>query len=589
MAYQVLARKWRPKQFQDVIGQAHITNSLQNAIIRNRLGHAYIMTGTRGIGKTSVARIFAKALRCENRLEDGNPCLTCPSCLELDSGSSMNVIEIDGASNNSVDDVRDLINNVHYLPTTGEYKIYIIDEVHMLSTSAFNALLKTLEEPPAHAKFIMATTEPHKLLETVLSRCQRFDFRNATVNDLTQHVEKIAEEEGIKFQNKRMIRQICRQGKGSVRDTLSLLDQVLSFTENNEVTEEALVISLGLTSTTALYDMTCGLFSGDVPKVSNTYRSMLNENIPVKNIITAFLDHLFEIVTHIDDRSYLESEMLVDTAQSDILSRAELLWIFETLGKESGWILDSIDPEKLFEVHLQKLTLRRELLENKSVKFAKETVEVSAQPEKKTEVNCAPMEPVAEQPVQKPQQETVEEPQEEVRPVDFSEAYQAIEEDKKLTVEQEEAPVKELDVERGPKTWEAFNQFLSQVNSATATYLDHGNILGGVSINENSVQVNYGFPEKYRVMYDHVQENRDKILEYLSHYFELEPNKIQFEVEMINQEEENPDFKSKVEIIEEAHQKEQAQKRNDIATDELIQTAESLFNTKVDKIVLNKD
>ncbi len=594
MAYQVLARKWRPKQFQDVIGQAHITNSLQNAITRNRLGHAYIMTGTRGIGKTSVARIFAKALRCENRLDDGNPCLKCPSCLEIDGGSSMNVIEIDGASNNSVDDVRDLINNVHYLPTTGQYKIYIIDEVHMLSTSAFNALLKTLEEPPEHAKFILATTEPHKLLETVLSRCQRFDFRNATVNDLTKHVEKIAEEEGIKFQNKRMIRQICRQGKGSVRDTLSLLDQVLSFTEKNEVTEDALVVSLGLTSTTALYDLTNGMISGNVARVSTTYRKMLNENIPVKNIVTAFLDHLYEIVTHIDERDYLESEMLVDPAQSDILSTAELLWMFETIGKESTWILDSIDPEKLFEIMLHKLSLRRELLENKSIKLSTETIAPTAEnTEKKTEESPAPQVssiPIDEAPAPTP----VIEPQaEEPASVDFSKIYEAMEEEAVAEENIDEDPVGEIEsdglVEKGPQTWEGFAQYLSKENSATATYLDHGNVTGGFSVSEDRMQIEYGFPEKYRVMYDHVQENREKILSYLHDYFGVPKENIQFNVEMIDQENVNPDFRSKVEIIEEAKAKEKAEKENNIATNELIQTAESLFNTKVDKIVLNND
>ncbi|TNE95392.1 MAG: DNA polymerase III subunit gamma/tau [Deltaproteobacteria bacterium] len=596
VAYQVLARKWRPKQFQDVIGQAHITNSLQNAITRNRLGHAYIMTGTRGIGKTSVARIFAKALRCENRLPDGNPCLKCPSCLELDSGSSMNVIEIDGASNNSVDDVRDLINNVHYLPTTGKYKIYIIDEVHMLSTSAFNALLKTLEEPPEHAKFIMATTEPHKLLETVLSRCQRFDFRNATVNDLVKHVEAIAEDEGIKFQNKRMIRQICRQGKGSVRDTLSLLDQVLSFTENNEVTEEALVVSLGLTSTTALYDLTNGLIAGNVARVSTTYRSMLNENIPVKNIVTAFLDHLFEIVTHIDERDYLQSEMLVDPSQSDILSTAELLWIFETLGKESGWILDSIDPEKLLEILFHKLTLRRELLQNKTIKLSTETVQTpspAVEPEKKTEE----LAPIFEEETSIDQAAPMEPPHEEETPatmtVDFSKAYEAIENGGPVEVEGEPVlfetePDNPRIAPEGPSSWDGFCTYLAKENSATATYLDHGNVLG-FALSDERLQIDYGFPEKYRVMYDHVQENREKILGYLESYFGVGKANIQFNVEMINQADGNTEFRSKVEIIEEAKQKEQDEKKNNIATNELIQTAESLFNTKVDKIILNND
>src|SRR5690349_18231976 len=199
MAYQVLARKWRPKQFEEVVGQTHVTRTLQNAIKQEKLAHAYLFTGTRGVGKTSIARLFAKAIRCENRKPDCNPCLVCQSCKDIDSGNSMDYIEIDGASNNSVDDVRSLIENVQYLPTRGKYKIYVIDEVHMLSVSAFNALLKTLEEPPHHAIFMLATTDPQKLLGTVISRTQRYDFKNVPVEQLTQHLMNIAKAEGITF------------------------------------------------------------------------------------------------------------------------------------------------------------------------------------------------------------------------------------------------------------------------------------------------------------------------------------------------------------------------------------------------------
>ncbi|MFI5391018.1 MAG: DNA polymerase III subunit gamma/tau, partial [Bacteriovoracales bacterium] len=317
MTYQVLARKWRPKKFQDVIGQEHITRSLQNAILRKKIGHAYLLTGTRGIGKTSVARIFAKALRCENLLEDINACGKCPSCLDFADESSLNIHEIDGASNNSVENVRDLIGEVHFLPTTGKYRVYIIDEVHMLTPQAFNVLLKTLEEPPAHVIFIFATTEPDKLLGTVLSRCQRFDFKMASTVELFEHVKQIALVEEIKFENDNAITAICKEGKGSVRDTLTLLDQVLSFADDKYISEEILVIALGLARTSAILDLMENILGCDVEAVSKIYRNLLRENIPVKNIINSLLDQFFNLT------------------QKE--PGPETFWIYETLAKDSMW------------------------------------------------------------------------------------------------------------------------------------------------------------------------------------------------------------------------------------------------------------
>ncbi|RLA64209.1 MAG: DNA polymerase III subunit gamma/tau [Epsilonproteobacteria bacterium] len=350
MSYQVLARKWRPTTFKDVIGQEHITRSLANAILRKKIGHAYLLSGTRGIGKTSVARIFAKALRCNNVLEDGNACGTCSSCLEFNTGNSLNVHEIDGASNNSVDNIRDLIGEVHFLPTSGKYRIYIIDEVHMLSTAAFNVLLKTLEEPPEHVIFIFATTDPGKLLGTVLSRCQRFDFKMATQADLVNHVKKIASAEGIEFESIDSIEQICREGRGSVRDTLTLLDQVLSFAGDKLVTEEILVTSLGLARTTAVRGLMYALLNGDVKDCSSKYRGLLNENIPLKNIVYALLDQVFELIERGNFNEY---------------SRPELFWIYETLSKDSQWGLTSLSPEKVMEIVLQKLALRKTFFTDK--------------------------------------------------------------------------------------------------------------------------------------------------------------------------------------------------------------------------------
>ncbi|MEI8345982.1 MAG: DNA polymerase III subunit gamma/tau, partial [Pseudomonadota bacterium] len=341
MTYQVLARKWRPQKFQDVVGQDHITRSLENAITSGKVGHAYIFSGTRGVGKTSLARIFAKSLRCEKRDKSANPCGQCPPCQDFNTNSSLNVIEIDGASNNSVENVRDLIANAQYLPTSGAYKIYIIDEVHMLSTSAFNALLKTLEEPPAHVVFILATTAPEKLLETVLSRCQRFDFRHVSLQVLENLIKKIALVEKITFADEKYIHLLCLQGKGSVRDTLSLLDQVLVFTQdkNNHVTEETLSFALGLAKISAIKDLCHAIFKGETAEVSSHYRQLISENVPVRNILIAILDYLFELIEiKVIRNTPISSSTPVGDLPAFIknLGADELIWVYETLVKDTN-------------------------------------------------------------------------------------------------------------------------------------------------------------------------------------------------------------------------------------------------------------
>ncbi|OGW50870.1 MAG: DNA polymerase III, subunit gamma and tau [Nitrospirae bacterium RBG_19FT_COMBO_42_15] len=243
MEYQVSARKWRPQRFDDIIGQGHVTRTLQNAIKNNRIAHAYIFSGSRGVGKTTTARILAKALNCVNG-PTPEPCNNCSPCKEITSGISTDVLEIDGASNTGVDDVRDLRESVKYSPMHGKYKVYIIDEVHMLSNSAFNALLKTLEEPPAHTIFVFATTEVHKIPTTVLSRCQHFNFKRLTLIEIVDRLRLIAEKDSIEI-NDNGLAVIAKAADGSMRDSLSILDQVVSFC-GKKVDEKEIADILGV-------------------------------------------------------------------------------------------------------------------------------------------------------------------------------------------------------------------------------------------------------------------------------------------------------------------------------------------------------
>jgi DNA polymerase-3 subunit gamma/tau len=250
MSYLVFARKWRPQSFDDIVGQEHVSQTLMNAIRSNRVAHAFLFTGVRGVGKTTAARVLAKALNCVNG-PTPTPCNACGNCQEITAGTAVDVLEIDGASNTGVDDVREIIENVRYQPAKSRFKIYIIDEVHMLSTSAFNALLKTLEEPPAHVKFIFATTDPHKVPHTIHSRCQRYDFRRISLRLIADRFMHIARSEGITVSDPALFL-IAREAEGSMRDAQSLFDQVIAFA-GKTVRDEDVVAALGLADRKMLY------------------------------------------------------------------------------------------------------------------------------------------------------------------------------------------------------------------------------------------------------------------------------------------------------------------------------------------------
>ena len=258
MAYQVLARKWRPKTFADLVGQEHVVKALRNALDEGRLHHAYLLTGTRGVGKTTIARILAKSLNCENAVH-GEPCGQCESCMQIDSGRYVDLLEIDAASNTGIDNIREVLENAQYAPTAGKYKVYIIDEVHMLSKSAFNAMLKTLEEPPEHVKFILATTDPHKVPITVLSRCLQFVLRNMTTQQVAEHLAHVLDRENVPYQPQ-ALQLLGRAAAGSMRDALSLLDQAIAM-GSGKVAEQDVRQMIGAVDKQYLFELLEGIIN----------------------------------------------------------------------------------------------------------------------------------------------------------------------------------------------------------------------------------------------------------------------------------------------------------------------------------------
>ena len=285
----VSARKYRPDSFKSVVGQSAITDTLSNSIINNKLAHAYLFFGPRGVGKTTCARIFAKTINCTN-IQNGEACNECESCQSFNSNTSMNIHEMDAASNNSVEDIRLLIDQVRIPPQMGQYSVYIIDEVHMLSNQAFNAFLKTLEEPPAHAIFIMATTEKHKILPTILSRCQIFDFNRIKNTDIAQHLEYVANNENIQSETE-ALHLIASKADGGMRDALSIFDQMASFTSGN-VTYQSVVESLNVLDYDYFFTITEAIFQQNISKSLLTLNEILEKGFDGMQILSGLAEHL---------------------------------------------------------------------------------------------------------------------------------------------------------------------------------------------------------------------------------------------------------------------------------------------------------
>ncbi|MBT8374211.1 MAG: DNA polymerase III subunit gamma/tau, partial [Deltaproteobacteria bacterium] len=358
MSYLVLARKYRPQTFEEVIGQDHITRTLTNAISMDRVAHAILFSGPRGTGKTTVARILAKTMNCKKGPAP-TPCNECGSCKEITTGRAVDVFEIDGASNNSVDQIRELRENVRYMPAHSLYKVYIIDEVHMLSTSAFNALLKTLEEPPSHVMFMFATTEPNKIPTTILSRCQRHDFRRINLESISKHMSNICSKEGIDIENE-SLELIAREADGSMRDALSLLDQLMACIEGR-ITNDRIVDVLGVIDRKNLYAISSAILSRNIPAILDILDDIYLHGQDMKKLYSDLTEHfrnllvvkMGEKINKLVDLPAHEIDLMTDQVKN--ISEIYLTQILNILFYEEETIRFSAHPKIALEMTFIKM------------------------------------------------------------------------------------------------------------------------------------------------------------------------------------------------------------------------------------------
>lgn len=360
MSYVALYRKWRPRTFRDVVGQEHITTTLKNQITHNRIAHAYLFSGTRGTGKTSTAKIFARAVNCPNNVK-GDPCDQCEVCRQISAPGVMDIIEIDAASNRGVDEIRDLREKVKYPPSIGRYKVYIIDEVHMLTQEAFNALLKTLEEPPGHVIFILATTEPHKLPATILSRCQRFDFKRVSIQDMVARMAYICQAMNISIQPK-ALELVAKNAEGALRDALSILDQCLSLVEEEEtITYEDIIDTLGLASDGWLYDISQSMIEQNIQDTIKFLHQMIDEGKDILQIVKQLTEHFRNILMA---KTLSEVQDILEMTQDQVenlkkqgqdLSEERLFRFIHHLSELENNMKYSSQPTIILEMELIKL------------------------------------------------------------------------------------------------------------------------------------------------------------------------------------------------------------------------------------------
>ena len=397
MAYQVLARKWRPSNFSQLIGQEHVSQSLIHALQNDRLHHAYLFTGTRGVGKTTVARILAKAINCEN-LQDFNPCGSCRVCVDFDQGRFMDLIEVDAASRTKVEDTRDLLDNVQYAPNQGRYKVYLIDEVHMLSGHSFNALLKTLEEPPAHVKFLLATTDPHKIPVTVLSRCLQFNLKALTPEQIKQQLSFILSQEGINFEAN-ALSLLARAADGSLRDALSLLDQAIVY-GSGQVNMATINGMLGSVAQQPITDLLNALATGCAEKLLTQISELAELSPDYDEVLQQLLQALHRTaikqqLPNFNDNQF-DSDLINQLAQQLNQEQVQLYYQIGLIGRRDLNLAP--DPRSGFEMIMLRMLTFQPLTQHSQAIIPNQTIPKKTESITSTPVNTSkPVVTVAEQ------------------------------------------------------------------------------------------------------------------------------------------------------------------------------------------------
>lgn len=504
MGYLPFARKWRPQDFDEIVGQEHITTTLKNAISMARLHHAYLFAGPRGIGKTSTARIFSKALNCEKGLSE-KPCNVCSLCKEITSGSSMDVIEIDGASNRGIDEIRDLRETVKFSPSKGRFKIYIIDEVHMLTTEAFNALLKTLEEPPMHVKFIFATTEPHKVLPTILSRCQRFDFKRIQIKDIIAKLRQVSKEERIEIDEDAFL-YIGKASDGSMRDAESILDQIASFSKG-KVQLKDVIESLGMIDQETLFRSAELIIDKDVKRGIHLVDEILNSGKDTKQFFLELLEHFRNILMV---KSGIDSDEIISLPkdsierikkQAGMLSQGDIFYIVSIISNGLKMIKQLLPERIVFELSMIKLASRDSIASIEEM--------LSRLQDGGSSINEAPKQNIVQPHSQRQEIKPVQEEK------NFFKKILPVSEDKKMP----EGPAQDtgaqpsIDINRVKDAWPILVKAMAVKKMSISSYLAEGE---PDSVRGSTIMI--GFPKEFNFHREVLEEkhNKDAIEQALS-------------------------------------------------------------------------